>query len=201
MNIRALSFTALLVLSAVPAAGQEKREETPPQARFQEAWYHEMAEGRFEDALEVYRGLAARVELPKAQRARALFRAGVCLRKLQRKDESLRTFKRAIEEFPEIQKVVRAAEREIKGETEADAAFRLKVESLIERLGEKKATQSVYTSRGHSGHSRCYGPVLVYAAFATLALVHAASGKRHRQSSVILTAAGLPHPPAAPENS
>ena len=108
MRMRTISFTALLMLSSVTAHAQETKKESTPQARFQQAWYHEMAEGRFEDALEVYEGLAGNAELPDLLRARALFRAGVCLRKLQRKDDSRKTFERAIEEFPEVQEIVRA---------------------------------------------------------------------------------------------
>jgi len=70
-------LTALLVAIA---------QDRSPESLYQEAWYREIAESRVQEALEIYEGLAARRELPEPLRAKALFRSGVCLRKLQRKE-------------------------------------------------------------------------------------------------------------------
>lgn len=129
MKTLILSIVAVLLLSGGRSFSQE--------TRFQEAWYREVAEGRFEDALETYRELTADEDLSASLRARALFRCGVVLRKLQRTGEALEVFQQVLREFPDEREVVLQARREIEGETEAQASLRKKVEGLVRLLGDK----------------------------------------------------------------
>jgi HEAT repeat protein len=139
MNARWMLAAWILFLSREPTFCQEKVPPPPPEALFQEAWFREVAEGRFEEALAAYEGLASRPDLPASLRARALFRAGVTLGKLQRPEEARKAFERIPAEFPGEEEVVSRARREIQGETEADASLRKKVESLVGLLGDKDA--------------------------------------------------------------
>jgi HEAT repeat protein len=146
--LRTIAVALCLLLGARAGFNQERAAGKRPEAAFQEAWYREMAEGRLEEALEAYRGLHAGAEHPRDLRARALLRSGICLGKLRRADESRRALEQVLAEFADVADVAQAARREIEGETEADASFRLKVESLISRLHEAGLEQRVETSRG-----------------------------------------------------
>ncbi len=135
------SYPAVLVAIALFCTAFLAADERPPTAeeRFQAAWYHELAESRFEDALAAYRALVADAKVPKPLRARALYRSATCLGKLQRADESRQALERVLADFADVTDVADAARAEIAGETEEQALFRMKVESLIARLRDDSA--------------------------------------------------------------
>ena len=128
----------LPVLPAQEAAGKEKKAEQPPasESYYMQAWRYENADGRLDEALAMYQGLAARDDVARSVRAKALFRAGLCLRKLQRRDESLATLERVVDEFADCADVAAEAKRALEGETKAEAALRAKVEDELLRLTE-----------------------------------------------------------------
>jgi len=109
-------------------------EEATAEARFQDAWYLETGEGRLEEALKRFEALAATADVSRDLRAKALFRSGVCLRKLQRKEEARRAFERVSEDFPGVAEVIAAARRELVGDSEAEQAFRAGVERELENF-------------------------------------------------------------------
>ena len=101
------------------------------EARFQKAWYLETGENEYAVALEAYEGLAADGSLERPLRARALYRAGVCLRKLGRHSQAMRTYQRVLQEFPGETFVVAAARREVEGESEEEAKLREQVGRIV----------------------------------------------------------------------
>ena len=133
---RTLLFSlALLFAADMPRA---LAQETPtPEARFQEAWYREVAEARFEEALSIYHELANDDQLPKKLRARALYRVGQCQTKLGDEAAGKRTLARVLKEFPDENDVAAEIRAQLAGETEEAFRFRSKVESLTSLLGEK----------------------------------------------------------------
>ena len=112
-----LSFAFLSGLFSADEAAKPR----PPEALFQQAWYQEMAESRFEDALGIYRTLSQRSDLPATLRARAIFRTGVCLRKLGKTAEAAKVFERVVQEFPDSDVADDARRADIKSVIAYDA--------------------------------------------------------------------------------
>ena len=135
-----MMLLAILTLAA-PAAALALAPQDPPAlsplARYQEAWYREVAESRYDEAFVIYEELYEQQDLDADLRARCLFRMGVCLGRLQRHDEARVIYTRVTEEFPGVEAVADDARRMVLGETEAEASFRRKVENLIQLLGDK----------------------------------------------------------------
>jgi tetratricopeptide (TPR) repeat protein len=119
------------VLWLVVAQGAVFAEDASPEARFQKAWYLETGENEYAAALEVYEGLAADDSLERPLRARALYRAGVCLRKLGQHPQALRTYQRVLKEFPDESFVVAAARREVEGKPKEEAKLREEVGRVV----------------------------------------------------------------------
>lgn len=135
---RWLAAAGLAAGTCLTAMGGTARAQAPadaPELRFQEAWYREVAEARYEEALAVYAALAADAVLPAPLRAKALFRSGLCQRRLGRAIDATATFARVVKDFAAVADVAAAAKREQAGETEADAAFRAKLRSIVAALG------------------------------------------------------------------
>ena len=128
-RVLVLAFAAVLLTSTAALAAPDE-----PEDRYQSAWYQEMAQGRFEEALDAYDQLAADAKLPVQLRAKAAFRAGVCLQKLRRTHDAKKAFQRVVTDFAAAKGVALQAARRLKGEDEAAAAFRKKVESLLVRF-------------------------------------------------------------------
>lgn len=141
--IAALVFIATLTVAvavgsaaASPATAQGAAD-TSSETRYQEAWYREVAEGRYDEALAIYQELAEKRGIERGLKARCVFRSGVCLSRLQRHDEAAAAYARVIGEFDDVSSIAADARRMIAGESEADASFRRKVDDLIDMLGDK----------------------------------------------------------------
>ena len=80
-----MMLLAILTLAA-PAAALALAPQDPPAlsplARYQEAWYREVAESRYDEAFVIYEELYEQQDLDADLRARCLFRMGVCLGRL-----------------------------------------------------------------------------------------------------------------------
>jgi tetratricopeptide (TPR) repeat protein len=107
-----------------------------------------MAEARYEDALAAFRRLHDETRAPAELRAQALLRAGISLNKLGRREEARKVLEEVVQDFPNVAAAAQGARRELKGESEADAGFRQKVESLVARLGEQGYERTVQTANG-----------------------------------------------------
>jgi tetratricopeptide (TPR) repeat protein len=144
-RLHALAIVLPLTLAAVAAEEpQAKKSDGPagggreaaeaPHGYFQRAWHYETAEGKVEEALAMYRGLAAQADAPGSLRAKALYRAAICLRKLQRPEEARDVLQRIGKEFPDVVEVAQAAQRELAEESSGDAIVRRKAEELLVEL-------------------------------------------------------------------
>ena len=122
-----------------------------PNTHFQRAWHSETADDGLEQALGLYTRLGALEQLPKALRAKAKFRAAMCLRKLQRDAEANDLLEVIRKDFSDVTEVVKVAERELEGESTADAIVREKATALLvdlwtaseERVGDEPSPFAV----------------------------------------------------------
>ncbi len=92
---------ALVMIHPLPA------QDATVEEAFRDGLYQEEVKGNLEEALKVYEDVSARVNRLRDLGARALFRKGECLRKLERNEEAIACFQRVLETYPDNETIAR----------------------------------------------------------------------------------------------
>lgn len=118
---------------AVQDENRSQAQKNGIEARLQEAWYLEVASGRYEEALEIYQQLLAEDHLDPVLRARTQLRLGITLRRLGRIEESRAVLQELVVRQRAEQEAPGSSERRVNLLEELKAAERA-VEKLEEYL-------------------------------------------------------------------
>ena len=107
-----------------------------PEAFFEKAWRTETAEGDPDGAYVMYREIAESDDVSDDLRAKSLYRAAHCLRKIGRTADARSALEKILTDFPSVQDVTREAKRDLETETKEEAAFRQRVAEALAKFDE-----------------------------------------------------------------